>query len=168
MKNLLSNVYIKEPCRMDWNKMAGDEKTRFCSECNLHVHNLSEMSSNEAERFLSAPKEGGRRCIAYFKDVKGKVLTRRSRWTAFLWRLCAGTVSLLFPLLANAETNACSNPTVGEPMPINKNLEQKGEEMMLGGITATYVETQQGKYVAVKPNSPRSTGTKPRPNVQKK
>lgn len=48
---------IASACSADWERMVGDDHSRFCSQCNLHVYNLTEMGSEEIER-LFLEKEG--------------------------------------------------------------------------------------------------------------
>ncbi len=54
---------IEKPCPMKWDDMQGDEKRRFCEQCQLHVHNLSAMTPKEQGDLL-APGAGWR-CITY-------------------------------------------------------------------------------------------------------
>jgi hypothetical protein len=53
--------------------MRGDARTRFCDHCNLHVHNLSEMNSDEARELIE--NRGGRTCVCYSSTADGKVHT---------------------------------------------------------------------------------------------
>ena len=48
----LDVIRVKTPCHESWDAMTGDAKTRFCSGCQRHVHNLSAMPREEAERLL--------------------------------------------------------------------------------------------------------------------
>lgn len=72
--NPLDNIRIASPCPADWNEMRGDERSRFCSQCRLSVYNLSDMTREEAERFLINAE--GRVCIKYYRRRDGAVLTR--------------------------------------------------------------------------------------------
>jgi hypothetical protein len=54
--------------------MTGDERARFCSQCSLHVYNLSEMTRSEAEALI-AEKEG-RLCVRYYRRKDGTMLTQ--------------------------------------------------------------------------------------------
>ncbi len=65
---------IASPCTADWDAMAGDERVRFCSECNLHVYNLSDMTSHQAATFLSEAE--GRTCVRFYRRADGTYLTR--------------------------------------------------------------------------------------------
>ena len=44
----LEIIEIASPCTASWDAMHGDNRVRFCDQCNLHVYNLSAMSRQEA------------------------------------------------------------------------------------------------------------------------
>ena len=48
----IDSVRVNEPCNEDWNKMAGNEKVRFCSHCSRHVNNISEMTPRKAAKLV--------------------------------------------------------------------------------------------------------------------
>jgi hypothetical protein len=70
----LDNVRVASPCNADWDQMVGNERKRFCGQCNLNVYNLSSMSKAEAEQLIDGTE--GRLCVRYFKRVDGSILTR--------------------------------------------------------------------------------------------
>lgn len=72
--NPLDNIKIASPCPADWNKMYGDERKRYCSECKLNVYNLSDMTRTEAEKFLINSE--GRTCVKFHRRKDGTVLTK--------------------------------------------------------------------------------------------
>jgi hypothetical protein len=49
----------------DWNRMAGDERVRFCPECKLNIYNFSEMSDADIENILS--HRNGRLCARFYQ-----------------------------------------------------------------------------------------------------
>lgn len=76
---LLDTVRIASACRVRWEHMApvGDgQTTRHCGRCNLHVHNLSAMTRDEAELFLESRTGGDRTCAGFFRRADGTILTR--------------------------------------------------------------------------------------------
>jgi hypothetical protein len=74
---LLANVRVASPCSMKWEDMEGDDKTRHCASCRLNVHNLSAMTSAEAEALLSRTLGAGERlCGAFYRRADGTVLTQ--------------------------------------------------------------------------------------------
>jgi hypothetical protein len=40
-------------CPASWDEMEGDERVRHCSECELNVYNLAEMTEDEALALFS-------------------------------------------------------------------------------------------------------------------
>src|SRR5688572_5083696 len=72
--SLIQRVEIASPCPAKWDDMVGDEKSRFCSQCNLNVYNLSAMSEAEAERLI-IEKEGNL-CARIYRRADGTILTR--------------------------------------------------------------------------------------------
>lgn len=98
----LEGVSIERPCPKRWSELVGDEKRRFCSECALHVTNLSALTRAEATDFLSA--RSGRVCVTYvptedggakLQAEAGKGLTR----LPFLARGLARAASFVLGLL---------------------------------------------------------------------
>jgi hypothetical protein len=72
--DFLDRMRIASPCSVGWERMSGDEKVRYCDECNLHVYNISEMTG-ERVASLIASKEG-RICARLYRRADGTVLTK--------------------------------------------------------------------------------------------
>src|SRR5438045_4063768 len=70
----LNLVRIAAPCPAEWEKMAGDDRIRHCSECNLNVYNLSAMTEIEIQRLLA--KSTGRVCARFYRRADGTMLTQ--------------------------------------------------------------------------------------------
>lgn len=103
-KIALDVIQIASPCSASWDAMSGDQVRRFCGECQLHVHNLSEMSRREAEALVSGVVastsissgggsggiSGGRVCVQMQRGADGRIVTRDDRqWRAKLRRRAA-------------------------------------------------------------------------------
>jgi hypothetical protein len=73
IKNLLKNVVIEKPCTMSWESMSGDERVRMCSQCNLKVHNLSNMPEHEAAAVLNMRKTE-RTCVYFLRRKDGTIV----------------------------------------------------------------------------------------------
>jgi hypothetical protein len=92
-RHTLDVIDVRTPCPADWEEMAGDNTKRFCQHCRKHVHNLSAMPADEAERRVC--ESAGRLCVRFARDEAGKVLTldyratTRRRWTWRVWTLVA-------------------------------------------------------------------------------
>ena len=69
----LDNVRVAAPCPADWDGMYGNERVRFCDQCQLNVYNLSEMSTADAERLIGQAE--GRLCVRYYRRRDGSIIT---------------------------------------------------------------------------------------------
>ena len=90
---LLSQVRIASPCSARWEDMTGDERTRHCAQCDLDVHNLSAMTTEEAEQFLLEKVSSGvntRVCTRFFRRADGTILTRDCPVGVARWRRRVG------------------------------------------------------------------------------
>jgi hypothetical protein len=76
----LSNLQIASPCPADWNKMVGDERVRYCSECNLNVYNLSAMTERQVQELIAGSR-GNRLCAHLYRRADGTVLTQDCPWS---------------------------------------------------------------------------------------
>jgi hypothetical protein len=75
--DLLDSIQVASPCTASWDDMTGDERTRLCAQCNLHVHNLSAMTRAQAESLLAGARAGGTRlCARFYRRADGTVLTQ--------------------------------------------------------------------------------------------
>jgi Carboxypeptidase regulatory-like domain len=73
-KDFLDRMRIASPCNVGWENMTGDEGTRFCDQCSLHVYNISRMTRDEVASLVA--KTGGRFCARLYRRADGTVLTR--------------------------------------------------------------------------------------------
>jgi hypothetical protein len=48
-KRRLDQLKIVSSCSTDWDSMSGDEKKRFCSECDKFVYDFSQMPEISAQ-----------------------------------------------------------------------------------------------------------------------
>ncbi|MBC7932177.1 MAG: hypothetical protein H7Z38_16590, partial [Rubrivivax sp.] len=72
--NPLDHVRVAAPCPAEWERMVGNERARYCGQCNLHVYNLSGMTKRQAETLITNTE--GRLCVRFFRRADGTILTR--------------------------------------------------------------------------------------------
>ncbi|HKE03943.1 MAG TPA: carboxypeptidase-like regulatory domain-containing protein, partial [Blastocatellia bacterium] len=72
-KRRLDQLKIVSPCSTDWDQMSGDEKKRFCSECDKFVYDFSQMTRRQVEAIVSIHQ--GRMCARITRRPDGSVLT---------------------------------------------------------------------------------------------
>jgi hypothetical protein len=120
----LANVRIASPCQASWADMVGDDRTRFCSECRKHVHDLTKMSTAEVESFLHARSDGT--CVRLYQRTDGRVITddcpvgvRRRRARALVATMFgAGACALLsLTAIARVMTSEISPIDMRQPTP---------------------------------------------------
>ena len=141
-RNLLRQVQIATPCTASWDQMLGDERMRFCNQCNLNVYNLSAMTDREAEDLLLARE--GRLCVRLFRRADGTVVTQdcpkaleriRRRMRIISGAVAGALAAMLATGLGRPVHKGCATagagqgprpavsfvppvPTMGEPAPV--------------------------------------------------
>lgn len=73
-KDFLDRMRIASPCHVGWENMKGDDRTRFCDQCSLHVYNISAMTRDEVASLVRSAD--GRICARLYRRADGTVLTR--------------------------------------------------------------------------------------------
>jgi hypothetical protein len=73
--SLIDLVTIDVPCTVSWDGMAGDDRVRFCSQCQLQVFDISKMSRDEAEELIVS-RAGQRLCGRIHRRPDGTAMTR--------------------------------------------------------------------------------------------
>lgn len=93
----VDSIRIASPCSMEWERMQGDDRVRFCSACGLNVFNLAAMDLEEAAQLISERSQG--LCVRLHRRRDGTVLTQDcpvgrqisvKRKRAGFWGLAAG------------------------------------------------------------------------------
>jgi carboxypeptidase family protein len=69
----LDQLKIVSPCSTDWDRMSGDEKKRFCSECDKFVYDFSQMTRSQVEAIVSIHR--GRMCARITRRPDGSLVT---------------------------------------------------------------------------------------------
>ena len=139
--------------------MSGDAKRRFCGHCQLHVHNLSEMSPGERAQFVQAP--GPRACITYEIRPDGTMITA-SRWS-WLLRPMRALAALIAAMLPFAFSSCTTRRTAGVPVPPDgpshhTACEKPDNVRLAGAVAPTHTPQKLGKF--------RVMGDVPTPKVR--
>lgn len=69
----LDSIDVPEPCDAPWEEMVGDERKRFCLNCEKDVYNLSAMSRREARKLVAG--RSGKICVRYARLPDGRLWT---------------------------------------------------------------------------------------------
>jgi hypothetical protein len=75
-EEMLSQFAIRTPCPMDWDRMLGNDRVRFCDRCQKHVYNLTTMSPDETAALISTIRDRNeRRCVRLYQRPDGTLTT---------------------------------------------------------------------------------------------
>ncbi|MEZ5424784.1 MAG: hypothetical protein R2747_00845 [Pyrinomonadaceae bacterium] len=123
--NPLDNIKVASPCSADWEGMIGNNRQRYCGQCELNVYNLSGMTRREAENLLLQSE--GRLCVRFYRRADGTILTKDCPvgWQAVKKRMSrywTAAFSLIFGLFTGLGINAFYSMTQ--------------EAVIMGGIPA--------------------------------
>lgn len=69
----LSRLAIGSPCSTAWDGMQGDERRRYCRECERQVHDLGQMTPREIAALIEASR--GHLCARITRDSHGRIVT---------------------------------------------------------------------------------------------
>ena len=72
MRRRLDQLQVVSPCREGWDKMTGDEKKRFCAQCNKFVYDFSQMTRRQIEAVVSIHQ--GQLCAMITRRPDGSIL----------------------------------------------------------------------------------------------
>lgn len=72
--SFIHGIHVATPCHESWERMTGDDKSRFCDSCKLNVYNISSMSLEEAEQLIIAKE--GKLCVRFYRRSDGTILTK--------------------------------------------------------------------------------------------
>jgi hypothetical protein len=72
--NPLDSIKVASPCSANWDEMVGNNRERFCGQCQLSVYNLSGMTKGEAENLIMNSE--GRVCARFFRRADGTIITK--------------------------------------------------------------------------------------------
>lgn len=104
-------------CPKLWADMRGDERTRFCDVCGMHVHDLSALAAEE--RAALVQNSTGRLCVGYQQRLTGEFVTPDSPLTARERQNLRqiGTVALAGAALILAGGCVANQSTIQPPPP---------------------------------------------------
>ncbi len=108
----LDEIRIASPCHASWEDMNGNDRVRFCGQCQKQVYNFSTMRRVEVENLIH--EKEGKLCGRFYRRTDGRMLTadcpsesrnQRNRFARL------GSAVIAFVLFF---ANGCArNPTMG-------------------------------------------------------
>jgi hypothetical protein len=149
---LLEDVRIAAPCQARWEDMKGDDRVRFCGQCEKNVFNLSAMPRAEAEALLR--ERSGEMCVRLYKRTDGTVLTAdcpvgvRRRGRRRLAMAAVGSGLMAAATAAFGATTVVQGeplrPTVDAPQPSEPTKPIEPVQHVMGGISSPPVRGSAG------------------------
>ncbi len=125
----LDRLTIPKPCSSDWKMMLGDEKKRFCSECNKYVYDISKLTRTQAEALVASKQ--GQLCARLTRQPDGKVITEDMRpGVQLLGRRASPIASAVITAILglNSGALAYSSAHPSEPVPTHSYGERGDKE----------------------------------------
>ena len=78
--SLLNQYTIPDPCPMDWDDMDGDDRSRYCTACGKHVHDLTTVTTEEAAGTIR--QQGAELCGRIYAQPDGTLTSSASEIVA--------------------------------------------------------------------------------------
>lgn len=176
-EEILRDVVIAAPCKMSWEAMTGDDKVRHCGGCSKNVYNLSAMTDQEAEEFLSTAQAP---CLRFFRREDGTIMTDncpvglrklRDRMRAVV-RVAAGFIACVFAMPTSIAQSDRRQPLQGgASLQVRRPLNPGQIIVPPDGPPVQRrpnLQTTQSPVQTPKPVTKEYTwATKPKPNAEK-
>lgn len=70
---VLNDLQVASPCPASWADMAGDDRVRFCGQCEKNVYDLTVLTPDEIVDVITATE--GKFCGRLYQRTDGRVLT---------------------------------------------------------------------------------------------
>jgi Carboxypeptidase regulatory-like domain len=153
-KRKLDQLQVVSPCSTDWDRMSGDEKKRFCSECNKFVYDFSQMTRRQVEAMVSIHQ--GRMCARITRRPDGSLLTLETPPAHPIVARRASPVvnaTLAAILGLSAPANALNVDVSAVQLIAGADADGKGAKTPYGGGEALVGETVFDPQGAVIPNA---------------
>lgn len=138
MTTSFDRIRIATPCPISWEQMAGDERVRFCSVCNLNVYNFSSLTKREAEALITTTE--GRLCARLYRRRDGTVITKDCpAGLRALRRRVSQKVAAVFALIGSLSTMVLGqsgkkdNSCIPQTRVSQRDLTSTAEETILAG-----------------------------------
>lgn len=72
-QDFINSLQIASPCPAAWADMAGDDRARFCAQCEKHVYDFSKMTAAEGLSLIQ--EKEGQVCARLWRRADGTVIT---------------------------------------------------------------------------------------------
>jgi len=135
----IDRLRVATPCPMSWDQMTGDNRVRFCDQCQLNVYNIAELSRIETEALIASTE--GRLCARLFRRADGTVITKDCPvGLRALRRRVAKRTAAIFAAIVGLSSAAFGQESSSQ---------DKSAEPVQTKITRTSVSNQTGTSLSV-------------------
>ncbi len=158
-------IKIASPCSARWEDMEGNERQRFCAQCQKSVYDFSKMEPEQVAALIGEAK--GRVCARLYKRSDGRMLLEncprgvaRQRHT---FRRIAVSVGALFLLLVTAAFARKVRSSGASDSPVVRDVKNKVDDAMwkVKGWVGIHKPMIMGEICPVVVPTPVSTNTAP-------
>jgi hypothetical protein len=127
---------------MRWDEMRGDQRSRYCEHCQLHVHNLSAISQRGIAQVLERTQRE-HVCVTYTRRADGTLVTR---WDTivdsvfgpirrgFAWLLAASVPIVLSACQTQSQLTGRTSPTCKTAPPKKTAAVEEERVIVTGGV----------------------------------
>ena len=136
--------------------MAGDERVRFCGQCNLHVYNISEMSRDAAIALVTGTE--GQLCARFYRRSDGTVLTKdcptglravRARASRAAGAVFSAILGLLTGATARATPGTHLQGSIRSPITIKRVVKSNAQDAS-ASLTGTIYDLNEAVITSAK------------------
>lgn len=158
----INEIDVAKPCPASWEMMRGDDRSRTCSQCDLTVYNVADLTKAEAVSLIEG--RDGRMCIRFRRRPDGTVITRdcprglaayRKRLAGFAGTVFAAILGLVS--LTNAQRLSVKDSQgVRSETAVEIPIVQGTVTDLIGAVipgAKVVVKTANGKLIATKTDS---------------
>ncbi|MFM9873803.1 MAG: hypothetical protein ACKVQS_10105 [Fimbriimonadaceae bacterium] len=148
---------INKPCPADWNDMTGGQQSRHCDKCNKSVHNISELSADEAEQVLCHSSNSV--CIRIQQAANGAFKTQ-SGWMKRVAIAGAATLTLIPMTGCESQSHLTGKASVPYSQPNNQTTTgtPAQPENIVGETVAPEAQPEQAEPTMGKVAAPEVMG----------
>lgn len=152
-EDFLDKVRIASPCNVSWESMSGSARARFCSQCELHVYDISQLSRKEAVALIASTQD--RICARIYRRSDGTILTRDCpiglrAWRRRVSRIAGAALATVISLFSLAAAQKKRTPDPAWEMIGLHQIQRKQTPAALGRLNGVILSSSRGGVAGAK------------------
>ncbi len=166
--NRFDAVRVSSACSSSWDAMSGTAQKKFCSGCNKHVYDFSQLSRKEADAIMEASH--GNLCARISRTTDGEILTKeplsilpvriQTRRTSPVANALLATVLGMTPVATSIVSTPVSAATYSSKTSKQYSDVESGTASISGAVTDPQTAMIQGATVILSQDSSEIQMTK--------